>query len=77
MLREYLSSGFLTSSDTNRAVQTQKMAGGLKFGDLGSREIVLSMLRKKGADQLSGTAQLICAFFVAYAKAGSLVTRLN
>ena len=77
MLRENLSSGFLTSSDTNQAVQTQKMARGLKFGNLGSREIVLSMLRKKGADQLRSTAQLFCAFFVAYAKAGSLVIRLN
>ena len=30
-LRENLSSGFLTRSDTNRAVQLKKMARGLKF----------------------------------------------
>ena len=36
--RENLSSGFPTSSDTNRAVQPHKVARGLKF-----RMIVLSM----------------------------------
>ena len=30
-VRENLFSGFLPSSDTNRAVQAQKMARGLKF----------------------------------------------
>ena len=34
---------FATWSDTNQAVQLQKMARGLKFSDLESRGIVLSM----------------------------------
>ena len=46
------SSGFLTWSDTNRAVQLQKMARGLKFLDLESRRIVYPCSENKGADQL-------------------------
>ena len=38
---------FLTRSDTNQAVQLQKMARGLKISDLESRGIGLSMLRKQ------------------------------
>ena len=39
-----LSLGFLIRSHTNWAVQLLKMVRGLKFQDLGSRGIVLSML---------------------------------
>ena len=50
--------GFLTKSDTNWAVQPQKMARGLKL--------------KKGRDFIIFTAKkstdLICAFVFAYAK---------
>ena len=42
----------LTVSDTNRAVQSQKMVRGWKFLHSESRGIVLSMWQKKGADQL-------------------------
>ena len=41
----HLSSGFETRSNTNQAVQTQRMGRGLKL-DLGSRGTVLSMSRK-------------------------------
>ena len=34
---------FLNRSDTDRAVQAQKMARGWKFSDLESRKIVLSL----------------------------------
>ena len=63
-----MSLGFLTRSDTNQAVQPQKRARGLKFLDLGSRGIVLSMYGKysenKGDDQLCGYR----AFVFVYAK---------
>ena len=38
-----LPSGFPTRFDTNRAVQSQKMAGDKEISDLGSRGIVLSV----------------------------------
>ena len=41
------SSGFPTRSDTNWAVQPQKMARGLR-----SRAVVLSVCENRGADQL-------------------------
>ena len=61
--RENLSSRFPTRSDTNRAVQPQKITRGLKF--LIQEVEVCS--KKKGTDQLRGTTQLICAFVFAYA----------
>ena len=51
------SSRFRARSDTNWAVQPQKMAERLEISDLRSRGIVLSMYRcseYKGADQLHG-----------------------
>ena len=57
---------FLTWSDTNQAVQLQKMARGLKFRikKIGGRYYICS--ENKGADQLLGnfavTAKLICFF---------------
>ena len=45
---------FSTRSDTNRTVQPQKRARGLKFCILGSRGIVLPCSENKYADQLCG-----------------------
>ena len=42
-----LSLGFLTRSDTNRAVRTQKMVKRLEISDLGSRGIVLHVSMKQ------------------------------
>ena len=52
--RDKLSSGFPTRSDTNRAVQPQKMAIGLKFQiqKVGGFHYLCS--ENKGADQLRG-----------------------
>ena len=51
---EKLSSEFPTRSDTNQAVQPQKMAGGLKFRiwEVGGLYYLCS--GNKGADQLRG-----------------------
>ena len=46
LCQEKMSFGFPIKSDTNRAVQPQKMAGGLKF-----QRILLSRLKNKGIDQ--------------------------
>ena len=54
MTQENRSSGFLTKTDTNPAVQPQKMARGLKFGikiEEGSHN---PCSENKGADQLCG-----------------------
>ena len=52
-MRENLSSGLQPRSDTNLAVQPQKMARGLKFSDLRTR-FILSTMGKQWS--------LICAF---------------
>ena len=44
--------GFPTKSDTNRAVQPQKMARGLKFRILIVEELHYPCGKNKGADQL-------------------------
>ena len=68
------SSVFLTRSDTNWAVQSQKMARGLKFRIKVGEGLYCPCSENKGADQLrpSGlprrTAKLICVFVFAYAK---------
>ena len=49
-----LSSGFPTRSDTNRAVQPQKMARGLKFRFKEVEELHYPCSENKGADQLRG-----------------------
>ena len=45
---------FLTRSDTNRAVQSQKMAGGLKFRFKKVEGLYYLCSENKGADQLRG-----------------------
>ena len=67
-----MSLGFMNRSDTNWAVQVQKMAKRLEMLDLGSRGIVLSstnVANNEGADQVHGvTMQLIRPFFFANEK---------
>ena len=64
-----MSSRFPTRSNTNRAVQPQKMARGLKFliQDEGGWYYLRS--ENKGSDQLHiyRAAGLVCAFVFAYA----------
>ena len=57
---ENLSWGFPTRSHTNRAVQPQKMARGLKFWIYG--------VKTKAQVKYAVTVQLISAFVFAYAK---------
>ena len=64
---ENLSSVFQTRSDTNQAVQPQKMARGLEF-DLGSKGLLLYVSKTKALISCSFAMQLICAFAFAYAK---------
>ena len=67
--RENRSSGFSISSDTNRAVQQQKMFRGLKFWILEEEGLSYLCSENKGADKLCGySAQLICVFVFAHAK---------
>ena len=55
--------GFPTRSDTNRAVQLQKMARGLQFRIYKIGGLYYLRSENKGADQL-----LICVFVFEYAK---------
>ena len=50
----FLSSGFPTRSDTNRAVQSPKMARGLKFWMWEVEGLYYLCSENKGADQLRG-----------------------
>ena len=54
-----------TRSDTNRAVQSQKMVRGWKFWILKVEELYYLCSENKGAGQL--TAKLICVLVFAYA----------
>ena len=58
---------FPTWSDTNQAVQLQKMARGLKFWIKKVKGLDCVCMENKGADQLRA-AKLICVFVFAYAK---------
>ena len=51
-MRENGSMGFPTRSDTNRPVQSQKQARGIKFGLLVEEELCYPSSENKGADQL-------------------------
>ena len=61
-----MSLGFPTSSDTNRAVQLQKAARGLKIQVQEEEGLHYLNTENKRADQVN--AQLIFAFDLAYAK---------
>ena len=65
---------FQTRSDTNQAVQKQRIAGGLKFWFEEEERLyyLYTCSENKGADQLRS----YCAFVFAFAKAGFLTTRL-
>ena len=51
--RENRSSGFLTRSDNNRPVQSQKQARGLKFWLYVEEELYYPSSQNKGTDQRS------------------------
>ena len=57
---------FPTWSDTNQAVQLQKMARGLKF--FRKRDRTIYVAKTKALISLAVTAKLICVFVFAYAK---------
>ena len=60
-----------TWSDTNQAVQLQKMARGLKFRILNVEGLYYLCSENNGADQLRGyyfTMKLICILVFTYAK---------
>ena len=65
---ENRSSGFPTRSDTNRAVQQQKMARGLNFGFRKKRDCAICVEKTKALISCAVTAQLICVFVFAYAE---------
>ena len=74
MRKPDLSSGFSTRSDTNRAVQPHKMVRGLKLGLRRFSDCTIYVVKTKAMISWAVTAQLICAFVFAYAKAGFLMT---
>ena len=59
---------FLTWSDTNQAVQLQKMARGLKFLNLKVEKLYYLWSKKKALISFAVTAKLISVFAFAYAK---------
>ena len=61
MTQENLSSGFPTRSDTNWAVQSQKMDRGLKFWIKEEGGLYYLCSENKDADQRAVYAQLICS----------------
>ena len=65
---ENLSLWVRTRSDTNWAVQQQKMARGLKFRIQEIEGLNYLCSKNKDADQLHINLQLICAIVFAYAK---------
>ena len=73
MGRENLSSGFPTRSDTNRAVQLQKMDRGLKFRIL---EVEGCTIFVDKTNALIDTAQLVRAFVFAMQNVGFLMSSL-
>ena len=81
--RENLSSGFPTSSGTNRAVQPQKMAIGLKFRIYEVKGLLYLCSEKKGTDQLRSypAADLrcfrICKSRFSYDAAQILISPIN
>ena len=58
---------FPNRSDTNRPVQPQKQARSLKLWGYVEEELYYPSNENKGADQLRGTAKLICVFVFVYA----------
>ena len=67
-LRENRSLGFPTRSDTNQAVQQQKMARGLKFWIEEVEGCSIHVAKTKALISFAVTAKLICVFVFTYAK---------
>ena len=61
-------SGFPTRSDTNRAVQLQKMARGWTFRIKKVGDYIIYVVKTKALISFAVTAKLICLFVFAYAK---------
>ena len=59
---------FPTWSNTNQAVQLQKIARGLKFQIKKVEGLYYLCKENKGTDQLRDYAKLICVFVFAYAE---------
>ena len=59
---------FSTWSDTNQAVQLQKMARGLKFQFRKERDRSIYVAKTMGLISLGATAKLICIFVFTYVK---------
>ena len=59
---------FSTRPDKNRAVQSQKMARGLKFGLRKQRDYTIHVAKTNALISFAVTAKLICVFVFAYAK---------
>ena len=62
------SSGFPTRSDTNRAVQSQRMAIKCNFAFRKQRNCTSYVAKTKALISFAVTAKLICVFVFAYAK---------
>ena len=63
-MKENLSSGFPTKSDTNRALQPLKMARGLKF-QIQEEGFTIYVAKTKALISSPFIAQLICAIVLA------------
>ena len=59
---------FLTWSDTNRAVQSQEKARGLKIRIKEKRDCTFNVAKTKALISFAVTAKLMCVFVFAYAK---------
>ena len=69
---------FPTWSDTNQAVQLQKMARGLKFRIQKVEGMYYLCSENKGADQLRGHREAdLCLWFSHMQNVGFLMTRLK
>ena len=68
---------FPTWSDTNRAVQSQKMARGLKFRIYEVEGLCYPSSENKGTDQLRGYREADLRLCMLMQKAGFLITRLK
>ena len=80
MTRENWSLGFLTRSDTNRPVQSQKQARSLKFRIYEEEKLYYPCSENKGADQLNSFCEAdlclcfrICTFWFSDAVAHIVV----
>ena len=68
--------GIPTSSSTNWAVQSQKVAGSLKFWIQKEKGLYYRCSKNKGSDHCAAIAQLICDLFSHGHKSGCHMTQL-